>query len=63
MEKKKSDDLINRLIKNQITGEELQALLDGMDDEASVRDYEGSLKIHFDYIMDKYNNKKKGGKQ
>ncbi|MEX2594971.1 MAG: hypothetical protein WD426_19565 [Anditalea sp.] len=62
MKKKKSDDLIKRLINNQISREEMETLLEGMDDEESIGINEAYLKSHFDQIMDEYIYKKEGGK-
>jgi len=51
MKRKKSGDLIKRLINNQISREELDTLLEELDDEETAMVYELYLKDHFDKIM------------
>jgi Mg/Co/Ni transporter MgtE len=59
MKRKTSDDLLHRLIYDQISREEMEALLEGMDDEESIRCYEELLKIHFDQIMGEHTSSKR----
>ncbi|HLW21432.1 MAG TPA: hypothetical protein VKX33_13970 [Cyclobacteriaceae bacterium] len=52
MERKKSIGLIKRLINNQISREELDTLLEGLDDDEASKVYEIYLRDHFDKIME-----------
>lgn len=54
MKKTKPEDLIRRLIDDQISKKELEILLDGMDDEEITKKYEVYLRNHFDKIMDEH---------
>lgn len=54
MKKAKPVDLIKRLISNEISEEELEMLLEGMDDEETTKVYEAYLRNHFDKIMDEH---------
>ena len=54
MKKTKPEDLIRRLIDDQISKKELDILLDGMDDEEITKKYEVYLRKHFDKIMDEH---------
>ncbi len=54
MKKRKPEDLIRRLVDNQISKNELDILLDGMDDEETIKKYELYLRNHFDDIMKKH---------
>jgi len=51
MENKNSNDLIKRLINDNISKEELDALLEGIDNEETSKAYEEILRTHFDEIM------------
>jgi tellurite resistance protein len=62
MEKENSVDLIKRLINNNISKEELDALLEGIDSEENSKVYEKSLRSHFDEIMMQYKCNKEEGK-
>lgn len=54
MKKKNPAALMKRLIENQITKEELERLLDGIDDEETTKIYGAYLQNHFDQIMNEY---------
>ena len=60
MEKENSVDLIKRLISNNISREEFDALLEGIDNEEAAKVYEKSLRSHFDEIMVQYKLNKEG---
>ena len=62
MEKENSVDLIKRLISNNISKEEFDALLEGIDNEETSKVYEESLRSHFDEIMKQYTLNKEEGK-
>ena len=54
MKKTKPEDLIRRLIDDQISKKELDIFLNGMDDEEITKKYEVYLRNHFDKIMDEH---------
>jgi ferric-dicitrate binding protein FerR (iron transport regulator) len=56
MKKKNPLSLIQRLINNQISKEEFDELLQGMDDEKTKERFENDLKDHFDEILEKHKN-------
>lgn len=47
-------DLVSRLINNRISRKELEAFLDGLDDEEQAREYEAQLHHHFEDTLRKY---------
>ena len=62
MKNRKSVNLVKRLINNRISREELEEFLDGLDDEASAKEYEAYLKSHFEEIMEEYTSRFKNQK-
>ena len=54
MKKTKPEDLFRRLVDNEISKEELDILLEGMDDEEITKKYDVYLRNHFDKIMDEH---------
>lgn len=56
MKKKKPLSLIQRLINNQISKEEFDELLQGMDDKKTKELFENELKDHFEEILEKHKN-------
>ena len=63
MKKRKSEDLFRGLLDNQISKEELDILLDGLDDEETAKIYEFHLRKHFDKIMDEHALEEKNNKK
>lgn len=63
MKNTKPEDLIKRLINDQISKKELDILLDGMDDEETIKQYEVYLRNHFDKIMDEHALEEKQNKK
>lgn len=63
MKKRKPEDLFRRLVDNQISKEELDILLDGMDDEETAKIYEVYLLNHFDKIMEEHDLEEKKTKR
>lgn len=63
MKKRKPEDLFRRLVNNQISKEELDILLDGIDDEETAKIYEVYLRNHFDKIMEDHDLEEKKKKR
>jgi len=63
MKKKKPEELIRRLIDDQLSKKELDILLDGMDDEEVTKKYELYLRNHFEKIMNEHALEKKNNTQ
>lgn len=63
MKKRKPEELIRRLIDDQLSRQELDILLDGMDDEEVIKKYELYLRNHFEKIMNEHALEKKHDKQ
>lgn len=63
MKNKKSAALLKRLIDNRISRDELDLLLEGMDDEETVKIYEEHLQEHFNKIMEDHRIKEEAKKK
>lgn len=63
MKNKKAADLVQRLIANRISRKELEAFLDGLDDEEQSKEYEAQLNDHFEKTMTKYIKEKEKEKK
>jgi hypothetical protein len=47
----RAETLINKLISNELTGEELSELLEGITSEKDQQKYSDALEIYFDYLL------------
>ncbi|MCF2486560.1 hypothetical protein [Dyadobacter sp. CY347] len=47
----RAETLINKLITNKITGEELSELLEGINSEKDQQKYSDALEVYFDYLL------------
>ncbi|SKB98047.1 hypothetical protein [Dyadobacter psychrophilus] len=47
----RAETLINKLISNKLTGEELSELLEGINSEKDQQKYSDALEIYFDYLL------------
>ncbi|MCE7071825.1 MULTISPECIES: hypothetical protein [Dyadobacter] len=47
----RAETLINKLISNKLTGEELSELLEGINSETDQQKYSDALEIYFDYLL------------
>jgi len=54
MKKKRSEYLMKRLIKNQISRKDLETLLDSLEDENSRHFFTTLLEVHYNQILNEY---------
>ncbi|MCF0063896.1 hypothetical protein MUK70_26835 [Dyadobacter chenwenxiniae] len=47
----RAETLINKLISNKLTGQELSELLEGINSEKDQQKYSDALEIYFDYLL------------
>jgi hypothetical protein len=52
----RAETLINKLISNKLSGEELSELLEGINNEEDQQKYSDALEIYFDYLLKENQN-------
>lgn len=58
MKKKKAEALMQRLVQNEISRPEFEALLEGLEDSEMRSGMEESMRKHFDKVLKDYKNDK-----
>ena len=63
MKKKKAEALMQRLVQNKISRPEFEELLGGLEDPEMVNGMEESMRIHFEKVLNEYNQDLKSNSQ